>query len=77
MLYPNPSNGTIYIEQPNHLNLKVKNVIDMFGKGVNFETYTENNDLLEVRLLENNDGLYQIIFDSNGQQFHKKIMIVK
>ncbi len=77
MLYPNPSNGTIYIEQLNHLNLKVKNVIDMFGKEVNFETYTKNNDVLEVRLLENNDGLYQIIFENNGQQFHKKIMIVK
>jgi hypothetical protein len=49
----------------------------MFGKEVNFVTYGKNNDLLEVRLLENNDGLYQITFDNNGQQFHKKIMIVK
>jgi hypothetical protein len=49
----------------------------MFGKEVNFETCTKNNDVLEVRLLENNDGLYQIIFDNNGQQFHKKIMVVK
>lgn len=77
MLYPNPSNGTIYIYNRSNINCKIKTILDMLGKEVVFEVNQKSNDLMEVKLLERNGGLYQVIFDNNGQQFHKKIMVVK
>lgn len=74
-LYPNPSNGKIYIKADNNFINEVK-VFDIFGN----EVYLENNIRSSFKVFDFNNfnnGIYLIIVSTENRTFTKKIIIQK
>jgi len=78
-VYPNPSDGSIYINMnaANKIDLKI-NLTDILGKEIystSFEGFVGQN-IISVDLNENSSGIYFLkIKDSNGGAFFKKIIL--
>jgi subtilisin-like proprotein convertase family protein len=77
-IYPNPSNGILYIQYDffqdlHHTELEV---YDLLGKKIATRTLTTPSDTIELDLSEQSCGVYLVGFKSDGKIFGLKKVIV-
>jgi len=56
VLFPNPSNGLLYVTVSNETTIEI---INAFGKQIDFSS-TFNDSKLELNLLDNPSGIYYL-----------------
>jgi len=73
-LFPNPTLNKFYIEDINNYN--EINIINYLGEEINFKSKLING-VLEIDLLNNNNGIYLIQINNNGELINNKIILNK
>lgn len=68
-LYPNPSNGLVYLNSANYEDLKIE-VMDISGKIVHVQI---GGSMVDLTYLKN--GMYIVYFSDGTHQFKKKIIL--
>jgi hypothetical protein len=74
-VYPNPSNGNIYIDLANNTNVVILSVININGKVVATETTSSEN--VSFNLTEVENGIYFVQIKTSNDVITKKISITK
>ena len=76
-IYPNPSNGTFYLNSTKSLNTYDIKVIDLTGRTVLLESLFEVGNTATLQLNQLNNGIYFLHISSESGNFVEKIVIQK
>ncbi|MFA4853596.1 MAG: T9SS type A sorting domain-containing protein [Bacteroidales bacterium] len=74
IIYPNPTKGNIFIEQPQLQSANIK-IYNLFGQLIFEKNFIQKN--LEIDLSSYPVGVYLIQLMQSGQVFNKKIILIK
>jgi PKD repeat protein len=76
-LYPNPSNGQIYIESDDDLVLHKVRVIDAIGREVAIRTNITGTNAMEVDIVHVVTGHYTVLIETSKGLITKKIALIQ
>lgn len=76
-LFPNPSNGNMYINSPKSLNTYEIKAIDIMGRCVFIETLNQVGNQAQLDLSALNNGVYFLSISSENGSFIEKVIIQK
>ena len=76
-LFPNPSNGNMYINSPKSLNTYEIKAIDIMGRCVFIETLNQVGNQAQLDLSALNNGVYFLSISSENGNFIEKVIIQK
>ena len=76
-LFPNPSNGSIYINSPRSVNTYQIKVIDLTGRCVYIENLNQVGNQAQLDLSALNNGVYFLSISSENGSFIEKVIIQK
>jgi len=76
-LFPNPSNGNMYINSPKSLNTYEIKGIDIMGRCVFIETLNQVGNQAQLDLSALNNGVYFLSISSENGNFIEKVIIQK
>ncbi|MBA3679817.1 MAG: T9SS type A sorting domain-containing protein [Bacteroidetes bacterium] len=76
-VYPNPSNGTLYLNSPTPVNTYKVKVYDLMGKCVFIEDLFQVGNTAILNVSQLNNGIYFLSISSESGNFIEKIVIQK
>ncbi len=76
-VYPNPSNGTLYLNSPKPVNTYSIKVLDVMGKCVFMQELFQVGNTTVIHVPELNTGIYFLSVSSETSHFTEKILIQK
>lgn len=74
-VYPNPSNGNVYIDAPSSIFEQSYKIYDVSGKAILTGKLSEGNNFIDLR--NNLNGLYYIQIKNGTNLYQQKIVIVE